>query len=221
MTLDPVTVTRRPFDPAKHCGARRISDDEPGPHMSQGKLRLREGGGKGEPCRQWKGWGTEHRGWGHCRTHQGNTPNHEAQAAREAATAALASLGIQVRSDPAQALLEQVWEASGNVAFLRAGVQALGRAVALGGTPHVLTRMYGEERDRLARISKLALDAGIAERAITLAELQADAIVVVVTRVLDSLELPRAQRDAAQLVAVSALREMAEVEVSLPAGSKN
>ena len=122
-------------------------------------------------------------------------------------------------------LLEQVWEAYGNVAFLRARVQALGVVAhptrSGASTPHVYVRMYDDERDRLARICKLALDAGIAERAIALAEQQADAMVVIVNLVLDSLDLPVKRRDAAEGVAAEALREMGELEVQLPRNGQN
>lgn len=197
------TVT---FNPAAHCGA----------HGKRGA----------GPCRQARGARTDHPGVGNCWLHGGRTPNGQAAATREAATNALEKLGVPIEADPQQALLSQVWEAMGNVAFLRARVQSLGTVVSgadhLGDhRPHVLVAMYNEERDRLARICRMAIEAGIAERAIALAEFQADAIVVVVTRVLDSLDLPRAKREQAQGTAVTVLRELAEVEVSLPAGSRN
>jgi hypothetical protein len=73
--------------------------------------------------------------------------------------------------------------------------------------------MYNDERDRLAKMCQLAVGAGIAERAIAMAEQQADAIVAVVTRVLDSLALPEAKRLAAQATAVAVLQEFAEFDV--------
>ena len=222
-----VLEDKQAYDPERHCGAPRHSDDKPGPRLSRGRIVIRAGGGKDEPCRRPKGWGTDHRGIEHCRYHAGSTPNHEAAAAREeitrAATAALEKMGVPIPADPAQALLEQVWEALGNVAFLRAQVQALQGVSSPSHSgdarAHVLVRMYDAERDRLARVCKLALDAGVAERDIARRERLSDAIVMVVTRVLDSLELPRERRDAAQLVAVSALRELDELdEVELTVG---
>jgi hypothetical protein len=191
------------FDPAKHCG---------------GKTRA------GVPCRAVKGHRTDHPGSGNCSKHGGNTPNGQHHAAREAATMALTKLGVPIETDPQQALLGQVWEAMGNVAFLRGRVQALEAvhgADHLGdGRPNVLVTMYNEERDRLAKVCKMAIEAGIAERAIAIAESQADAIVTVISRVLDSLGLPRAKRDAAQGVAVAALRELGDMEIlAVGAGS--
>lgn len=208
------------YDPARHCGGTRRSDDKPGPHLSHGKIVLREGGGKHQPCRRPKGWGTDHPGSGTCKDHFGTTPNHKAAAAQEAAAKALEKMGVPIPADPAQALLEQVWEALGNVAFLRAQVQAL-EADVFTAAGRAIVRTYDQERDRLARICKLALDAGVAERDIALREQQADAIVLVVTRVLDSLELTRERRAEAQLVAVSALQELDEVEVSVARERRN
>lgn len=204
-TTDP-TPTRKPFDAARMCGVRRRSDDLKGP------------GRKGEPCRHTKGWGTAHRGNGPCRLHLGTTATGEALAAKEGAAKALLSLGMPIEANPQQALLEQVWEAFGNVAFLRSRVKDLGLEPAVAGRsgdarPHIFVTMYNEERDRLAKMCQLAVGAGIAERAIAMAEQQAEAIVAVVTRVLDSLKLPEKQRLAAQQTAVAVLQEFAEFDV--------
>lgn len=204
----------RTYDPAAHCGATR--------HQAGG------------PCCHPKGFRTGHAGSGNCFLHGGSTQNGRKAAEREMQMAALRKLGVPVETDPQQALLSQVWEAAGNVAFLRgrvqeletppltlaeAGVsdQALPRLYGpdhLGDNrPHVLWSMYNEERERLAKICKLAIDAGIAERSIAIAEQQADAMVAVVARVLDSMALSPDQRAAAQGVAVVALREFADFEV--------
>lgn len=188
------------FDPARHCGAET--------HPLNGAT----------PCLHGKGWGTDHPGAGHCKMHGGTSPNGAKHARREAAQQALAKLGVAIETDPQTALLGQVWEAMGNVAFLRGRVQELEQAVSGrdhngDGKPHVLVVMYGEERDRLAKICKLAIDAGIAERAIAIAEQQADAIVAVINRVLDSLALDPDAREGAQKVAADALREFADFEV--------
>lgn len=208
------------YDPARHCGGTRRSGDKPGPHLSHGKIVVREGGGKHQPCTLPKGWGTDHPGSGTCRHHFGTTPTHEAAAAQEAAAKALEKMGVPIPADPAQALLEQVWEAFGNVAFLRAQVQSLGSDV-FTAAGRAIVRTYDQERDRLTRICKLALDAGVAERDIALREHQAEGIVLVVTRVLDSLELPRERRAEAQLVAVSALQELDEIEASVGRERRN
>lgn len=181
------------FDPEIHCG---------------GKTNPLIGAA---PCRQRKGVRTDHSGAGNCWLHGGRSPNGKRHAATEAARMALISLGIPVQTDPQQALLEQVWEAAGNVAFLRERVQALQVGVAgpdhLGdGRPHVLVIMYGEERDRLSKIAKMALDAGIAAKFVAIAERQADAIVEVINAVLDGLGLDDIQREHGREIAGAKLR---------------
>ena len=102
------------FDPARHCGAETN--------------RVWNGG---TPCRQAKGWHTDHPGTGNCRFHGGMSPNGKKYAATQAAERALERLGIPVETNPEQALLEVVWEAAGNVAFLRAQCSALGLDLTL------------------------------------------------------------------------------------------
>jgi hypothetical protein len=52
-----------------------------------------------------------------------------------------------------------------------------------------LTRLYGEERDRVARVAKAALDAGVAERQVALAERYGSAIAVVLRAIFSDPEL--------------------------------
>lgn len=61
--------------------------------------------------------------------------------------------------------------------------------------PHVLVKMYNEERDRLAKYSKLACDAGVAERLVRLVEAEASEIVRVLQYALDGLTLSAEQSE--------------------------
>ena len=115
----------------------------------------------------------------------------------------LKSMGEPVDVNPVEALLYLVQEAAGNVAFLGARVQDLG--YDLVGPVYSLTRdgepvqtsedvmaivkLYNDERDRLARVSKIALDAGIEERTVRVIEEQATSLVHVIRSVLDNLGL--------------------------------
>ena len=58
----------------------------------------------------------------------------------------------------------------------------------------VLMRLWNEERDRVARISKAALDAGVAERQIRLAEKYGEAIAALIQGILGDLSLTRRQQ---------------------------
>ena len=108
--LPAVPVAAHPvvFDPAKHCGAKTSP--------FTGAL----------PCRKSKGWGTDHTGAGRCRLHFGSSPNLRIHAADEMAQQALDRLGRPRAVAPQRALLECVWEAAGNVAFLSEQASALG-----------------------------------------------------------------------------------------------
>lgn len=165
----------------------------------------------GSPCRHGAGWGTDHAGIGRCKLHGGSTPTHRRSAEVECQRRAVASLGLSLEVDPAEALLDAVHEAAANVAFLREIVSALpvhpepdelvgssrdskgqivqqwrhGEAGLYRNTfhvsgqptgearPNVLLTLYSEERDRLVRYAKAALDAGVEERRVRLAEAEA------------------------------------------------
>jgi hypothetical protein len=73
---------------------------------------------------------------------------------------------------------------------------------------NVIVAMYDDERDRLARFSKLALDAGLERRRVELAENQAGLVATVIMGLLDSprLGLTREQRDLGRRLAGGHLR---------------
>ena len=211
-TGTPVTVRLpvRAFDPARMCGAK--TNPIVGEH----------------PCQHLKGWATDHPGYGHCKMHGGTTPNGKTHAANEAASKALASFGVPIRTEPQVALLELVWEAVGNVSFLRARCNELvedGKLNLIGNTYVVAQRdgitlpigeeargyvkLYGEWCDRLAKYSKAAIDAGIAKREIELAERSGDAICAVIDAVLDGLGLEPERIDAGRRLVAIELRKFA------------
>jgi hypothetical protein len=61
--------------------------------------------------------------------------------------------------------------------------------------PHVLVKMYNDERDRLVKFAKLCRDAGVQERQVQIAEEQGRWLATVLDLVLDQLNLTEAQRD--------------------------
>lgn len=192
--------TRAPFDPAKHCG---------------GKTNDLNGG---TPCTRIKGWGTPHRGFGTCRSHFGNSVTGKKHAATEAAAAALARLGRPRETDPKRALLEQVWEAAGNVAFLRDRVADMGTDLTLMSSDQVggrlvirddvraMVKLYNDERDRLAKIALMTINAGVSESLVAIARTTAESIAAVVNAVLEGLELPEEQRERGRAIAGTKLR---------------
>jgi hypothetical protein len=148
----------------------------------------------GQPCRNFAGEGTDHLGIGRCKFHLGNTPAHKAHAANVEAQQRMIQLGGPIEMRPHEALLSMMYLASGHVAWLR---EEIGELDDLGTKKaEALTRLYGEERDRVARVAKAALDAGVAERQVALAEQYGSAIAVVLRAIFSDpeLDLSRAQQ---------------------------
>lgn len=73
---------------------------------------------------------------------------------------------------------------------------------------HPLVKLWNEERDRHARICKLAIDAGISERLVAMAERTGHQVAVVIVGVIDALGLPDDQRTLAKQTAATRLREL-------------
>jgi len=80
---------------------------------------------KGTLCSLRAGHGTDHVGTGPCKRHGGSTRNHVKAAQRALAVKACATLGVPIQTGPGEALLQELCETVGNVAFYRALVQQL------------------------------------------------------------------------------------------------
>lgn len=76
------------------------------------------------------------------------------------------------------------------------------------GAPHVLLNLWNAERQWHARVCKMALDAGVAERLVRAAESEGHQIAAIITGVLDhpELELTPTQRTAGRKVAADLIR---------------
>jgi hypothetical protein len=116
-------------------------------------------------------------------------------AAAKEAHARMVTLGAAVDIEPHEALLGVLRLSSGHVAWLReelAGVEDLATPEA-----QILVRLYGEERDRVGRLAKACLDAGVAERQVQLAERYGSAVAEVLRAVFNDpeLALSAAQRE--------------------------
>lgn len=161
-----------------------------------------DGSGK---CRHQSGWGTDHLGHGPCRKHGGNTPNHVKAGRIAKAREAVAILGLPREVDPHYALLNEVHSTAGHVAWLASVVADLEHAKVTQGVTktvqlpdgtrrveaeaafNVWVRLYQDERDRLVRVARAAVDAGVAERHVQLAEQQAARLAQVVSAILSDL----------------------------------
>jgi hypothetical protein len=107
---------------------------------------------------------------------------------REAMLRDLPMLGGAIEVDPIQALLQAVYRAAGICAWLRLKVEDLPDATP-GGDVAVYVRLEAEWLDRMAKWSKMALDAGVAERAIQIAERTGQRIAAALDEAVEPLDL--------------------------------
>lgn len=143
----------------------------------------------------------------------GLTPEQR-QRHEEAYNAAMV-YGQRQRINPYTALLAEVQYRAGHVAWIRDEITATLGSQGMflfdkQGQPHdhpLLTR-YDRERDRLDRVCKMAIDAGIAERYVQLAELQGQTLFRVMERVHARIGLTEEQKRAF----LPALREAVALE---------
>lgn len=174
-------------------------------------------------CMQAPGWGTDHPGWGRCKLHGGSNPSGKKHAQKLMAAAAVITYGLPREVDPHTALLEEVHRTAGHVAWLAGRVAELEQEALVWGTTKVVTGdessateearpnawliLYQQERKHLAAVCSTAIQAGIAERQVRLAEEQGAMIAQVIRGVLEDLgvadrpEVPDVVRR--RLVAVS------------------
>lgn len=151
----------------------------------------------GATCRLFAGQGTTHPGVGRCKFHLGNSKNHTAHAARVEAERRLISFGQPLPVEPTEALLSVLHLSAGHLAWVRDSLAALEDKTTFEG--QVLMRLWNDERDRVARIAKAALDAGVAERQVRLAEQYGEQLARLLTGIFDDPELGLNGRQRGQL----------------------
>lgn len=164
----------------------------------------------GTTCRHPAGYGTDHPGFGKCKYHMGMTPAVRKAGFREMATQLLADTPITADLadlDPYQALLGLMRKTAAFVQWLELKVESAGpdglvQTNIVNGLekPSVWAELYADERDRLGRLAKLAIDAGIAERQVQLAEQQGALIAQVIEATLTDLGLNDRQLEAAPAI---------------------
>jgi hypothetical protein len=77
-----------------------------------------------------------------------------------------------------------------------------------GVSAQALHQMYLRERDHLVRVAKTAIDAGVAEREVRLAENQGQLIAYAVMKMIDGLDLTAQQHQRARQLVSEHLREL-------------
>lgn len=150
----------------------------------------RKQNGKGL-CRRPRGWGTDHPGFGRCKHHGGSSPSGRKAAEREEVRLLL---GASLDVDPADALLQAVRRTAGLCAYFNQRVSELKVEPEEPEQLSEWVRMEAEATERLARFSKSALDAGIAERRVRMAERAGELISTALERALQRTGVPARDR---------------------------
>lgn len=169
----------------------------------------------GDACKLPAGFGTDHLGFGSCKFHGGTTPSGSMSAGAAMARSFAALYGEPIDIDPVEALLQEVRRSAGHVAWLGDQIRSMGDDDGTGdGDPrHLLLSMteqgwkmsafvqeYRKEREHLARVAKVAIDAGIAERHVRIAEQQGALVAGVIQSILGRLNLTPEQRTVAPAI---------------------
>lgn len=171
-----------------------------------GAKRTKSGG---QPCQKPAGWGTG-TPYGVCRLHGGMAPAHRQAAAVAAARAHVASLVGPVDIEPHEALQMAIALTSAEVNYFNERLAELGVDDVAGQASvttrrrttdgdgvvevrqlppalHIWVRARADAIDRLARFSKMALDANVDERRVRVQEVQLDRLAGVVNAVMRDL----------------------------------
>lgn len=159
----------------------------------------------GTPCKLPAGHGTPSK-FGRCKLHGGATPSHVKHAKKLEASAAAQTFGLPREVDPEVALLEEIHRTAGHVAWLGQKVASLDEGEVVSTIWH---EIYAQERGHLARVAKSAIDAGLAERRVRVAEEQGRLLAGAIQGILTDLQLSPLQQDMARIVVGRHLRALA------------
>jgi hypothetical protein len=156
---------------------------------------------QGGKCRNPKGQGTDHYGYGPCKYHGGNAPSHKAKAAKDQAIL----MGAPKEINPLDAMMWCIRLTAGEVEFCSQQLELIEKAdwlqdTIVGKQLHIWATERQKAVDRLAKHSKDALALGIAERAVRLAEQYGSSIAKFTKGLLSDLELTQEQQKAAPLL---------------------
>lgn len=202
------------------------------PRALCGATRKHDGG----TCSRGAGWGTDHPGTGHCKFHGGRTPNGILFAARQEAQ--ITGMHMALDIEPHEALIACLRISSGQLAFATRQVEELtikqmtiadettvGKTIFTDDGPvefeevrkttkadlHIWIKVQQECMDRVAKYAKMAIDAGVEERRVRIAEKWGDDLSRVLKGILDALVLSEAQKKRAPEIVRT---ELARLEAS-------
>src|SRR5688572_24510454 len=144
------------------------------------------------------GRGTAHEGIGLCSRHKGGT----GIGAGEGAVLMAMLFADEMQVSPWEALLSQVRLLANQVRWLRYRVEAAemedgADAIKPDGSGWHWVCMLEARGDRLAKVSKMAIDAGVAQQLVSQLNLEADRMAQAVLEMCDRLGIMGEQRDEA------------------------
>jgi len=142
----------------------------------------------GTKCRLAAGQGTTHVGTGKCRFHGGNLPSHVARGAKQQAIL----LGAPREINPLDAIIWCIRMTSGEIDFYTEQMQYIEKEnwledTVLGKQMHIFARERALCQERLVKFSKDAIQLGLTERAVKLAEQYGSTISSLIRGILDDL----------------------------------
>lgn len=149
-------------------------------------------------CKNAAGRWTAHEGVGFCASHGGTRGRPQTQGAVFTAMAFADELNVS----PWEALLSQVRLLANQVRWLRMRVENAEAehgvdGIRPGGEGWDWVAMLEARGDRLAKVSKMAIDAGVAERLVRQLELEADHMAAAAIATFERLGIYGEQRDEA------------------------
>lgn len=192
-------------------------------------VMITSGPRRGELCDRYAGTNTEHPGVGRCRQHGGNTPN----GLREGAWAMAHAFARALDCTPWEGLLQAVRIAAGRVAFCEMklsqvtedrqleppdnkGVSEAARTHDYQGTNvYYWVKQAELWHDKLAKVSALAIQQGVAERFVRQLETEARIMLQATHRTLDELGFSDEEKQRAVVIMSRNLLALEAEEVGL------
>ena len=202
--MDPAENDRNLSDQRLESPAQRVKSGKPKKLCGQSKF-------DGNTCTRVAGAGTDHPGYGWCSSHGGRSEDGIRLATHERARELGEFYGLPKDVHPGDVLLIETRRTAGHVEFLRDLIGKLENEDAEAGPSEVLKEwlgIYHFERTHLTKTAKMALDAGVQERMVSLAEAQGAMVADAIERILTQLQLTDQQRRLVPLVVPTILRQM-------------
>jgi hypothetical protein len=163
-------------------------------------------------CRLVAGHGTDHPGVGACKFHGGSTTAHRLAAARVTAAAQAAKLGAEAALTPAAALTWAIELVGGEARFRQAKVAELEAGQIEGDRLHPLAVALSQTAERLARVSKLGVDADLEGKRLALDALVLDRISGAIAAAITDAGLSAEDTDRLKAALGDRFRELAAAD---------